>query len=210
MAVIENIRAGSKGQATLEFALCVPIFLLMVFGLIDLARYYFYEQSVTHTVRAASRFAVTGQLFTNQLQNTSLPATNPVSWPYMKYRASVVKAAFLNNPAKIPIVYGGSTNLSNWVSGSGQPTDTLTIIASSNLATVQAATAWGNTNLYGSAKGGEYIGIRLRYAFEFITPFADILARSINNGQPIEISSSIIVRNEGFETNTYGNNGYWQ
>jgi Flp pilus assembly protein TadG len=48
------------GQATVEFAVVVPLFLLLVFGVFDFGRLFFTQMTVQHAVREAGRFAVTG------------------------------------------------------------------------------------------------------------------------------------------------------
>ena len=47
-----------KGQSLVEFALILPIFLLLVVGFFDIGRAVFYYSSVTNAVREATRFAV--------------------------------------------------------------------------------------------------------------------------------------------------------
>jgi Flp pilus assembly protein TadG len=44
-----------------EFSLVLPMFLLLMFGLIDLGRYYWIRETVENAVRQAGRYAVTGQ-----------------------------------------------------------------------------------------------------------------------------------------------------
>jgi Flp pilus assembly protein TadG len=44
-----------------EFAMILPLFLLLMFALIDLGRYYWIRETVENAVRQAGRYAVTGQ-----------------------------------------------------------------------------------------------------------------------------------------------------
>jgi len=44
-----------------EFALILPLFLLLMFALIDLGRYYWIRETVEAAIRLAGRYAVTGQ-----------------------------------------------------------------------------------------------------------------------------------------------------
>src|SRR5436309_15897288 len=50
----------AAGQATVEFAVVVPLFVLLVFGVIDFGRLFFTQMTVQHAMREAGRFAVTG------------------------------------------------------------------------------------------------------------------------------------------------------
>ena len=46
------------GQTLVEFALILPIFLLLVIGFFDVGRAVFYYSSLTNAVREATRFAI--------------------------------------------------------------------------------------------------------------------------------------------------------
>jgi Flp pilus assembly protein TadG len=43
-----------------EFSLVVPLFFLLLFGIIDLGRLFFVQITLQHSMRQAARFAVTG------------------------------------------------------------------------------------------------------------------------------------------------------
>jgi TadE-like protein len=49
--------AGRRGQAMVEFALVIPIFLLMLFGLIDLARIVYANSALSQAAREGARVA---------------------------------------------------------------------------------------------------------------------------------------------------------
>jgi len=53
-----NVDQRQKGQSLVEFALILPIFLLLVVGFFDIGRAVFYYSSATNAVREAARFAV--------------------------------------------------------------------------------------------------------------------------------------------------------
>src|SRR2546426_1010475 len=48
------------GQATVEFAIVVPLFVLLAFGVMDFGRLFFTQMTVQHAIREGGRFAVTG------------------------------------------------------------------------------------------------------------------------------------------------------
>lgn len=50
-------RSSSRGQALVEFALVLPIFAIMLFGIIDFGRYVFTANSLNNGAREAARFA---------------------------------------------------------------------------------------------------------------------------------------------------------
>jgi Flp pilus assembly protein TadG len=75
--MIKHLAARGKpfrhpaGQATVEFALVFPLFVLLAFGVLDLGRLYVTQMSVQHAMREAGRFAVTG----NHLPDSKNPGT---------------------------------------------------------------------------------------------------------------------------------------
>ena len=50
-----------KGQGLVEFALILPLLLLMFFGIIEFGRIFQAYLTVQHAAREAARYAVTGQ-----------------------------------------------------------------------------------------------------------------------------------------------------
>lgn len=50
-----------RGQALVEFALVFPVFLLLLFGLIDIGRYVFVTNSFSQAAREAARFGAVEQ-----------------------------------------------------------------------------------------------------------------------------------------------------
>lgn len=53
-------RAFPEGSALTEFALVIPLFLLLVFGVCDFGRLFFVEATLENAVRQAGRYAITG------------------------------------------------------------------------------------------------------------------------------------------------------
>lgn len=47
-----------RGQALVEFALVLPVFLLLVFGLIDVARAVWQENTLAYAAREGTRYAI--------------------------------------------------------------------------------------------------------------------------------------------------------
>src|SRR5579871_1898491 len=50
-----------RGNATVEFAMVLPLFFLLVFGILDFGRLFFIQETLQYALREAGRFAVTGQ-----------------------------------------------------------------------------------------------------------------------------------------------------
>lgn len=47
-----------RGQALVEFALVVPFFFLLLFGIIEAGRFIFYYESLSHATREGARYAI--------------------------------------------------------------------------------------------------------------------------------------------------------
>jgi Flp pilus assembly protein TadG len=56
-----RVNAGSDGQALLEFALAIPVFLLLLIGLFDLGRAVFAYNTLTNAAREGARLAIVNQ-----------------------------------------------------------------------------------------------------------------------------------------------------
>ena len=50
-------KSGSRGQALVEFALILPLFIMVLTGVIVLGIIVFYNQQLTNAAREAARFA---------------------------------------------------------------------------------------------------------------------------------------------------------
>ena len=62
-AVIRNshgIRKGDRGATAVEFALVLPLFVLLLFGIIDFGRYFFVQHTVQFATREGTRLALVG------------------------------------------------------------------------------------------------------------------------------------------------------
>jgi Flp pilus assembly protein TadG len=58
-------RSKSRGQGLVEFALVLPLFLLLVFGIMDLGLAVFSYNSITNAAREGARLAIVNQDGTN-------------------------------------------------------------------------------------------------------------------------------------------------
>lgn len=58
--IARRLRGGEKGQDYLEFAIIVPIFMLLVMGIVDFGRVFNTWMMVTHGAREGARYAAVG------------------------------------------------------------------------------------------------------------------------------------------------------
>ena len=50
-----------SGNSSVEFALVLPLFLLLTFGVLDFGRLFWTQETLSYALREAGRYAVTGQ-----------------------------------------------------------------------------------------------------------------------------------------------------
>jgi len=106
--------SSRRGQSLVEFALTVPLFLLLVFGVLDFGRLFFTQMTVQHAVRQAGRFAVTGRHLTDG-QGTPLTRVNSIKQVVQQSAPSIQ-----SGDIQISSVNGGTGS-------AGGPSDTMTI-----------------------------------------------------------------------------------
>jgi|GEM_PF-2271923 len=68
-----HTRSSEKGATLVEFAVVFPVAMMMIFGLIDLSLYFYYQSSMTNVARSTLRYTVTGRY----AANPSAGGTNP-------------------------------------------------------------------------------------------------------------------------------------
>ena len=72
--LLKKFRRSSPGQAVLELALVLPIFLLLVFGVVEMSRIGYSYVTLNNAVRSATRVASVGGLdidITNAVANSA-------------------------------------------------------------------------------------------------------------------------------------------
>lgn len=92
-----RLRRNTSGQSLVEFAIVLPLLLLMFFGIFEFGRFYFTKLTLQHAVREATRFAITGNTLTD-------PETgDPIS------RANSIVRVILENTNNLDVDLAGVT-----------------------------------------------------------------------------------------------------
>lgn len=107
-----------RGLVTVELALILPLFLLLLFATLDLSRLFFTQITLQHAMREAGRFGVTGERLPNPSDPLSLQSRLESIRQVVEQHAVGVSV----NPGDIRVssVNGGADN-------AGGPGDTFTI-----------------------------------------------------------------------------------
>ena len=71
-------RFGSRGQSLVEFALILPIFLLMIMGIVDAGRLIYTFNTVSNAARDGARIAIVNQ---SDHGTTTCDTASATAWP---------------------------------------------------------------------------------------------------------------------------------
>jgi cell division protein FtsB len=67
-----NNKKSQKGQAMVESALSILVFLSMLLGILDFGQYLYFQQTLTERARAAARYAVLDPSQATKIKNIAL------------------------------------------------------------------------------------------------------------------------------------------
>lgn len=81
-----------RGLVTVEMAIILPLFLLLLFGVLDFGRLYFTQITLQHAMREGGRFGVTGQ----QLEDPNDPGT-------LQSRIASIKRIVVQSAVGVPV-----------------------------------------------------------------------------------------------------------
>lgn len=92
-------RSRRRGQALVEFALVIPIFLLLLMAVVDLGRAVFAYNSVTNAAREGTRLAIVNQT-TSAIQQRALAQGALAGTPVVavEFRKTTPNADYATNP----------------------------------------------------------------------------------------------------------------
>ena len=96
-SAVKRGRRSERGAVAVEFAILLPVFLLLAFGICDFGHAYYMKQVVTNASRDGARY---GSLYSTALPNTFSPTIS--AWVTSKY-ASVLPA-----DANLQVTPGGT------------------------------------------------------------------------------------------------------
>ncbi len=122
MCGFRRLLGSTKGNAIVEFALVLPIFLMMVCGITDFTRLLFQQATLQNAVRAAGRYATTGNHQPNP-QNPNQLLSRVASINSIAQQAAMGLSV---SNLQVSSLSGGSGN-------AGGPLDVVTVSLTSNV-----------------------------------------------------------------------------
>jgi hypothetical protein len=147
-------KKGIRGATAVEFALVLPLFVLLMLGIIDFGRYFFVQHTVQFATREGTRLALVGGTLPNMSRIESIIT-------------KIEESAGLANLSGLEISVFPITGYSDPM-------------------------GWENRQDAGGP--GQFMRVRTRYTYQFLTPF---IGDFFSNGVNI-IQASSTYRNEGF------------
>jgi Flp pilus assembly protein TadG len=113
--------ASMTGQDVVEFALVMPLFLLLTCGVIDFGRLFYVQMNLQQALMEAGRFASTGNHLPDpKTPGQNLSRVNSIIAEAQQYAAGALMMGATISNVQVSSVYGGSGS-------AGGPGDTVTI-----------------------------------------------------------------------------------
>jgi hypothetical protein len=141
IAAVKESGKGCRGATIVEFAMVLPVFVLLLFGIIEFGRYFFVQHTLQFATREGTRLALVGR--------TLVENGNPLS-----REASIIKE--IKDNASLAV---------------NREDPGLTIRIFPITATYSDPVGWDAPGVQPNAGvPGAYMRVRTRYTYTFLTP----------------------------------------
>lgn len=168
-------RNGVRGQGLVEFAVLVPVFFLLLLGMLEFGLAYTHDQTLAYATREGAR---TGASL--GVGNSSYPCTTP------NFDAPIVAAVerILESPGS-PITMSNVQSIKIYrANAAGDPTGSVNtwslaigggpIVDGKPLDFMQTTSGW-NPCARNNGVNADALGVSLSYTYKFETPFGGII-----------------------------------
>jgi len=152
-------RRSTRGQSLVEFALVLPIFFLMLFGLIDMGRYVYLNSTLSQAAREAARV---GSVEASWIGNTTDTSCNQPGGPVCPANVSSLRADMLAGGNRMMQPFAGLTNANFFTS-----------------CDASTAPAPVTTQTCATTAPSSLVSVRVQATFQPITPVISQLVGSI-------------------------------
>jgi Flp pilus assembly protein TadG len=162
-----------RGQALVEFALVFPIFLAMLFGLVDAGRYIYMNSVVSQAAREAARLVAVQASWIG----SSDPSCNTVGGPVCPASAAALQADALAAANRMVAPFGSIPAANLYVRCDSPGT-----VLSSAWTTGPACTAT-------TGASGQLVSVRLVLTFSPFTPLISHIGTLVTSGAATMVSN---------------------
>ncbi|WP_424926864.1 TadE/TadG family type IV pilus assembly protein [Amaricoccus tamworthensis] len=179
-----RLRRDEEGATLLEFAIVLPVFLTMLFGLFEFAFIIFISSSVDAAILNASRLGATGLKYEDETRSEMvLRIVQEQTWGLIKPTASDLDILIYDSFSDI-----GKPEPFDDDNGNGDYDE------GESFTDINGNAQWDDDMGKAGLGGSDSIVLyRVRYAWGYVTPFIRNLL-----GDEFQYSSSVAVRNEPF------------
>jgi Flp pilus assembly protein TadG len=155
----------AHGQSLVEFALVLPIFVLLLFGLLDMGRAVYVNNTLSQVTREAARLAAAQASWVGETTSTE-PTCNTAGGPVCPADVATLKANLDVAANQMAVGLGPIP--------SGQ------IYVQCNPSTSAAPTGAWTGSTCNTRTSGSLISVRIAYTFQMITPVVGQIANNLS------------------------------
>jgi Flp pilus assembly protein TadG len=172
-------RESTRGQGLVEFAMAVPVFLLLLLGILEFGFIFDQTMTVSYATREGAR---NGAAFANG-NATTMPCTSSedvdkyivaavqriLEAPGSRVAVARVDEIRIYNASSSGTQIGGQANI--WTPGSGPVVDGVALKFND---TSNNWNACARDNTWTGSAAPDSLGVSIQYRYEFVTPLAGI------------------------------------
>lgn len=155
----------ARGQSLVEFALVLPIFVLLLFGLLDMGRAIYINNTLSQVTREAARLATAQASWVGETTSTE-PTCNTAGGPVCPADVATLKANL--DAAANRMAVGMGTIPSTQ------------IYLQCNPSTSTAPTGAWTGSTCNTRTSGSLVSVRIAYTFQMITPIVGQIANNLS------------------------------
>lgn len=176
-----------RGAAALEFALALPVTLMLIIGMLEVAMVMFVSTSVEGGLREAARWGITGQMPETGTREEAVVAIID------RYTMGFVDASPANVSFKTYDSFNDVGQPEPWDDANGNGVHD----AGETFTDLNGNSQWDeDRGIAGVGAAGDVVLYRIDYDWSLITPF---LASILGDNGVFHMSASIAVKNEPYD-----------
>lgn len=184
--------ACRRGTSAIEFALVLPVFLLLIGGIIELSIMLFVSALAEGGLREAARYGITGQGAVDGVR------ADEITQIVTDHTHGLIEISPSNLTTMTYSSFGAIGQPEPYTDGSNGEPENGQYDEGEDFDDVNGNGTWdGDQGAPGAGGPGEVVLYELTYDWEFITPILTVFAGQDNS---ISMSASIAVRNEPYGT----------
>jgi Flp pilus assembly protein TadG len=195
-SLFRHRRARTRGQSLVEFAIGVPVFMLLLLGMIEFGFVFTHHIGLEYASREGARMGAA--LASGSASIACADVDSNVIAALQRVVTSPGSQIAVGNITQIQIYSANSsgnpigTLINTWVPGTGPTVDGVAL-QFRNTATGWPACPTGNRN---NGTTPDSIGVRLTYNYDFVTPLGNFIS-AFSSGRIVMTDKTVMALNPG-------------